>query len=295
MEKLGLGYADLQPLNPQLVYAAASTYGPLGSMKNASGVDLIAQAESGLMGITGLPGGDGLPVGAAVADALGGVNLAFAVTAALYARERSGMGQAVNVSLVGGLLGLQAWELQNHVLSRMPSPRAGRSHPFVKTLWQSFRGSEGEFVVAEVKDSWPGICRAIGRPELVGEERFRSVGRRLKHRAALLEILENVFAAAPAAEWVRRLRAEGVLAAPVRSYADIAADPDTLANGYLRRLAHPKKGTIVTPGPFLHFSATPPEIRAAAPELGEHTLAVLREAGYGDRDIDELRSGGAIA
>jgi crotonobetainyl-CoA:carnitine CoA-transferase CaiB-like acyl-CoA transferase len=94
---------------------------------------------------------------------------------------------------------------------------------------------------------------------------------------------------------VRRLRAEGVLAAPVRSYADIAADPDTLANGYLRRLAHPKKGTIVTPGPFLHFSATPPEIRAAAPELGEHTLAVLREAGYGDRDIDELRSGGAIA
>ncbi len=294
MEKLGLGYADLQPLNPRLVYAAASTYGPHGSMKNASGVDLIAQAESGIMSVTGLPDGDALPVGAAVADALGGVNLAFAVIAALYARERSGAGQAVQVSLVGGLLGLQAWELQNHVLSRAPSPRAGRSHPFVKTLWQSFHASDGEFVVAEVKDSWPGICRAIGRPELAGEERFRSVGRRLKHRAALLEVLESAFGTAPVREWVRRLRAEGVLAASVRTYADIAADPDTIANGYLRRLTHPKKGPIETPGPFLHFSATPPQIRRAAPELGEHTLAVLREAGYGDREIDELRAAGAI-
>jgi crotonobetainyl-CoA:carnitine CoA-transferase CaiB-like acyl-CoA transferase len=146
-----------------------------------------------------------------------------------------------------------------------------------------------------VRDSWPGICRAIGRPELGSEERFRSVGRRLKHRAALLEVLENAFATAPASEWVRRLRAEGVLAAPVRSYADIAADPDTLANGYLRRLTHPKKGEIATPGPFLHMSATPAEIRAAAPELGEHTEPVLREAGYPDREIAELRAAGAIS
>jgi crotonobetainyl-CoA:carnitine CoA-transferase CaiB-like acyl-CoA transferase len=295
MEKLGLGYSDLQPLNPRLVYASASTYGPHGSMKNASGVDLIAQAESGIMSVTGLPEGDALPVGAAVADALGGVNLAFAVIAALYARERSGVGQAVQVSLVGGLLGLQAWELQNHVLSHALSPRAGRSHPFVKTLWQTFRASDGEFVVAEVKDSWPGICRAIGRTELGSEERFRSVGRRVKHRAALLEVLESTFASATVSEWVQRLRAEGVLAARVRSYADIAADPDTVANGYLRRLAHPTKGPIETPGPFLHFSATPPKIRAGPPDLGEHTLVVLREAGYGDRDIDELRSAGAIA
>ena len=145
-----------------------------------------------------------------------------------------------------------------------------------------------------MSDSWPGICRAIARPELVDEERFRSVGRRVKHRGALLEVLEGVFAAAPATEWIRRLREEGVLAAPVRSYADIAADPDTLANGYLRRLVHPKKGSMVTPGPFLHFSETPAEVRAAAPEVGEHTHAVLREAGYDDRDIDNLRSEGAI-
>jgi crotonobetainyl-CoA:carnitine CoA-transferase CaiB-like acyl-CoA transferase len=181
------------------------------------------------------------------------------------------------------------------VLSRALSARAGPSHPFVKTLWQTFRAADGEFVVAEVKDSWPGICRAIGRPELGSEERFRSVGRRVKHRAALIGILESVFSTASAAEWVRRLRAEGVLAAPVRTYADVAADPDTRANGYLRRVVHRKKGPIETPGPFLHFSATPPDIRAGAPELGEHTHPVLVEAGYGEREIEELRSAGAIA
>jgi CoA:oxalate CoA-transferase len=294
MEKLGLGYVDLRPLNQRLVYAAVSTYGPKGSTKDSGGVDLIAQAESGLMSVTGLPAGDALPVGAAVADALGGINLAFSVMAALFARERTGEGQLVQISLVGGLLGLQAWEMQHHILSGSSAARGGRSHPLVKTLWQSFRASDGEFVIAEVSDSWSGICRAIARPELVDEERFRSVGRRVKHRSALLEVLEGVFVTAPAAEWIRRLREEGVLAAPVRSYADIAADPDTLANGYLRRLAHPKKGSIVTPGPFLHFSETPAEIRAAAPEVGEHTHAVLREAGYDERDIESLRAEGAI-
>jgi crotonobetainyl-CoA:carnitine CoA-transferase CaiB-like acyl-CoA transferase len=295
MEKLGLGYAELRALNQRLVYAAVSTYGPKGSTKNAGGVDLIAQAESGIMSVTGLPEGDALPVGAAVADALGGINLAFSVMAALFARERTGEGQLVQISLIGGLLGLQAWEMQHHILSGSPSTRSGRSHPLVKTLWQGFRGSDGDFVIAEVSDSWPGICRAIDRPELAGEERFRSLGRRLKHRRALLDVLEGVFPTAPAAEWIRRLRAEGVLAAPVRSYADVATDPDTFANGYLRRLRHPKKGSIVTPGPFLHFSATPAEIRAVAPEVGEHTRAVLREAGYDDPEIDSLRSEGAIA
>ena len=127
-----------------------------------------------------------------------------------------------------------------------------------------------------MSDSWPGICRAIARPALVDDERFRSVGRRVKHRGALLDVLEGVFATAPAAEWVQRLREQGVLAAPVRSYADIAADPDTLANGYLRRLAHPKKGSMVTPGPFLHFSETPAEVRQRPPSRRAHTRGATR-------------------
>lgn len=289
MEKLGLGYDDVRALNPRIVYAAASTYGPHGDKRAETGVDLIAQAESGIMSVTGMPDGPALPVGIALADALGGINLAFGVVAALLARERGGQGQAVHVSLVGGLLGLQAWELQHHLLSQTASPRAGRSHPLIKTLWQSFEAVDGEFVIAEVRDSWGGICKAIGRPELAGEDRFRSVGRRLKNRRELLPILEEAFRREPVREWVRRLRAEGVLAAPVRTYADIAADPDARADGYIRTLDHPEKGPIEVSGPFLHFSATPPAIRRAAPGVGEHTDEVLAEIGYAPAEIERLR------
>jgi CoA:oxalate CoA-transferase len=295
MEKLGLGYDAVRVANPRMVYAAASTYGPKGSRKDAMGVDLIAQAESGIMSVTGLAEGGSLPVGAAIADALGGINLAFAVIAALYARTQTGRGQAVQVSLVGGLLGLQAWEMQYHLLSGAVSPRGGRSHPLVKTLWQSFTASDGDFVVAEVKDSWSGVCRAVGRPELADDERFRSVGRRLKNRRALLEILGNEFRKAPVLQCVERLRAEGVLAAPVRGYQDIARDDDTRVDGYIRSVDHPTKGRIDTPGPFLHFSETPPAIRRAAPALGEHTTEILAECGYEAGEIERLRGAGTIA
>ncbi|MGH7897063.1 MAG: CaiB/BaiF CoA transferase family protein [Candidatus Binatia bacterium] len=294
MEKLGLGYETVRVLNPRLVYAAASTFGPLGAKSDMTGVDLIAQAESGIMSVTGLPGGDALPVGVAIADALGGINLAFAVTAALFARERTGRGQAVNVSLVGGLLGLQAWELQHHLLSGAVPPRGGRSHPLIKTLWQSFQASDGELVIAEVKDSWGGICRAIGKPELAADERFRSVGRRLKNRAAILEILEAAFRVETVADCVRRLRAECVLAAPVRSYEDIARDPDSRADGYIRSLDHPDKGPIEVSGPFLHFSDTPPEIRRGAPRVGEHGVEILGELGFGTAEIERLRTYGVL-
>jgi CoA:oxalate CoA-transferase len=295
MEKHGLGYEAVRVANPRMIYAAASTYGPKGSRKDAMGVDLIAQAESGIMSVTGLTDGDALPVGVAIADALGGINLAFGVIAALYARERTGRGQAVQVSLVGGLLGLQAWEMQHHLLSGAVSPRGGRSHPLVKTLWQSFTASDGDFVLAEVKDSWSGICRAIGRPELAADDRFRSVGRRLKHRRALLEVLESAFRKASVSHWVQRLRAEGVLVAPVRSYLDIARDEDTRVDGYVRSIDHPTKGRIDTPGPFLHFSETPPAIRGAAPSVGEHTAQILAECGYDAGEIEQLRGDGAIA
>jgi crotonobetainyl-CoA:carnitine CoA-transferase CaiB-like acyl-CoA transferase len=294
MEKLGLGYEAVRVANPRMIYAAASTYGPKGSRKDATGVDLIAQAESGIMSATGLAEGGPLPVGAAIADALGGINIAFAVIAALYARSRTGRGQAVQVSLVGGLLGLQAWEMQHHLLSGALSPRVGRSHPLVKTLWQSFAASDGDFVVAEVKDSWGGICRAIDHPELADDERFRSVGRRLKHRRALLEILDTAFRKASVSQWLQRLRAEGVLAAPVRNYQDIARDEDTRADGYIRSVEHPTKGRIDTPGPFLHFSDTPPAIRSAAPALGQHTAEILAECGYDAAEIDRLRGSGTV-
>ncbi len=294
MEKLGLGYPRIRELNPRMVYAAASTFGPKGPRRHLTGVDLIAQAESGIMSVTGLAGGNALPVGSAIADALGGINLAFGIMSALFARERTGKGQEVSVSLVGGLLGIQAWEMQHYLLAREPFARAGRGHPLVKTLWTSFTAKDGDFVVAEVTNSWGGICRAIGRPELAGDERFESIGRRLKHRAALLGLVEPAFAGWTIDEAVEKLRAEGVLAAPVRTYRDLAADPDVRANGYVVPLDHPTKGPMETPGPFLHFSETPAAVRGAAPELGQHGDEVLSELGLSTAEIDRLRAEGVL-
>jgi crotonobetainyl-CoA:carnitine CoA-transferase CaiB-like acyl-CoA transferase len=295
MDKLGLGEAEARRLNPRLVYAAVSTFGPKGSKRDMTGVDLIAQAESGIMSVTGSPDGPALPTGAAIADALGGINLAFSVVGALFARERTGRGQGVRVSLVGGLLGLQAWEMQHYLLSRTLAARAGPSHPLIKTLWQSFRASDGDFVLAEVKDSWSGLCRALGRKDLAADERFRSTGRRLKHRAALLAEIEPEFVKDTVAGWVARLRAEGVLAAPVRTYADLATDPDLRADGYVRTMVHPQKGEIPVSGPFLHFSEEPAEMLRPAPAVGEHSDEILAEAGYDSGAIASLRLEGVIA
>ena len=294
MEKLGLGYDAVRAIHPQIVYAAASTFGPNGPRRDLTGVDLVAQAESGLMSVTGNEDGPALPVGAAIADAIGGINLAFGVVTALLARERTGEGQEVHVSLVGSLLGIQAWELQHHLLARQVPTRAGRSHPLIKTLWQSFDAADGSFVLAEVKDSWAGICRAIDRPELAADERFDRVGRRLKNRAALIEILDAAFARRTVDECVRRLRAEGVLASPVRTYADLAADADVRANGYVREIEHPDKGRMEISGPFVHFSKTPAEVLRAAPAIGGDGEVILGAMGFSAGEIRALREEGAL-
>jgi crotonobetainyl-CoA:carnitine CoA-transferase CaiB-like acyl-CoA transferase len=173
--------------------------------------------------------------------------------------------------------------------------KSGQSHPLIKTLWTSFAARDGDFVLAEVADAWPGICRAVGVAELAAEERFRSVGRRLKNREPLLEILRARFAQWTVGECVHRLRAEGVLAAPVQNYEQVAADADVRANGYVREIDLPGKGPIDTIGPFLHFSATAPAVRCGAPELAAHTSEILAELGYDAAEIDRLRSDGAIA
>ena len=294
MDKLGLGAARLRVRNPRLVYAALSTFGPKGPKRNATGVDLIGQAESGIMSVTGPENGDALPVGTALADALGGVNLALAMSLALLARERTGVGQEIHVSLVGGLMGVQAWEIQHHLLSGIVPPRGGHSHPQIRTIWTSFAAADGDFVVAEVKDSWAGICRAVDKPELAADERFRSIGRRYKNREVLRELLASVFRERSVEMNVSRLRTEGVMAAPVKDYAALAADEGVRANGYVRTFEHPTRGTMNVSGPYLHFSDTPPTIERLAPALGEHGDEVLREAGFADDEIAALRGAGVL-
>jgi crotonobetainyl-CoA:carnitine CoA-transferase CaiB-like acyl-CoA transferase len=294
-ERLGIGYAEVSEVNPAIVYCRASGYGRSGPDAEEGCFDLLGQARGGLMSVTGEP--EGLPKnsGVPVADQTGGMLAAFGILAALIHRDRTGEGQEVDVSLLGSVMALQSFNITSHLFSgNLPSrfPRAGNS-PF----WQIYAGSDGKhFAIAMLLNrGWPETCELIGRPELVEDERFASYRLRvLENAAALIEILDGAFAAKPAAEWVRLLNDKGVFASQVQDYADLAQDPQVLANGYIVPVERSDGEPLRFVNTPVQMTKTPPRIRSMAPELGEHTEEVLLEAGYSWAEIGALRNVGAI-
>ncbi|MCH8949716.1 MAG: CoA transferase [Chloroflexi bacterium] len=294
-ERLRLGYADLAKVNPSIIYARASGYGPQGPDAEQGSFDILGQARGGLMAITGEP--DGMPknVGAPIADQVGGMMAAFAILAALLHRERTGEGQEVDVSLLGSVMALQSFNItQYHLSGELPSrfSRAGRT-PF----WNMYRGSDDSyFAIGLLLDrGWRDICDVIGRPELIDDERFASHDDRVGERTdELMTILDEAFAQRPAAEWVRLLGERGVFCAPVQDYEELANDPQVIANGYLVDVERPDGPPLrMVPTP-VQLSKTPASIRGMAPELGQHTEEVLLEAGFTWPEIEALRGEGVI-
>ena len=173
MERLGLGYDDVRPLNERIIYAHASGWGPKGFKAEHPAFDIAAQARSGLMSMTGEEEGGPLPVGVAIADYIGAMNLAVSVIAALYAREKTGRGQRIDTSLFGSAIASQAWELQSYMMGRRKR-RGGRGHAYLPTIWRTFQTSDGWAVVGGVGDDrWPAFCAAVAMPELEHDERFK--------------------------------------------------------------------------------------------------------------------------
>lgn len=294
-ERLGIGYAEVSEVNPGIVYCRASGYGRNGPDAEEGCFDLLGQARGGLMSVTGEP--DGLPKtsGVPVADQTGGIMAAFGILAALVHRNTTGEGQEVDVSLLGSVMALQSFNITTHLFTgNLPQrfPRAGRS-PF----WQIYAGSDGKhFTIAMLLNrGWPETCDLIGRPDLIEDERFLSYRQRVLDNAAeLVEILDGAFASKPALEWVGLLNERGVFAAIVQDYADIANDPQVLANGYIVPVERPGGEPLRFVNTPVQMSKTPPHIRSMAPQLGQHTEEVLLEAGYSWAEIGALRNVGAI-
>jgi crotonobetainyl-CoA:carnitine CoA-transferase CaiB-like acyl-CoA transferase len=294
-ERLGIGYGDLAVVNPGVIYASASGYGPEGPEARQGSFDLLGQARGGLMSVTGEPDGYSKPAGVPLADQTGGILAAFGILAALLHRERTGEGQQVDVSLLGSVMALQSFNITGALLSgHAPQrfPRGGNS-PF----WNVYRGSDGkEFTLAMLQNrGWHEICQSIGRPELEHDARFANYRDRMGTNAkALIEAFDAAFAQRPAAEWVRVLNEQGVFAAPVQAYSDLPDDPQVQANSYLVEVPNedgPPVRMVPTP---VGLSRTPVRLRALAPELGQHTDDVLREAGYSPEEIESLRREGAV-
>jgi formyl-CoA transferase/CoA:oxalate CoA-transferase len=294
MEKLGLGYDDVRPLNARLIYGHASGWGAKGPKATHPAFDIAAQARSGLMSMTGESDGGPLPVGVAIADYIGAMNLAVSVMAALYARERTGAGQKIDTSLFGSAIASQAWELQTYIMGRRRR-RSGRGHAYLPTIWRTFQTADGHAVIGGVGDDrWHDFCAAVAMPELETDERFADAGKRIQNIDALYAVLDDKFLTHTTAEWIAVLEAHDMICAPVQDYETLLNDDQALANEYLLEVDHPLAGPMQVVGFPWKFSETPASAAAAAPELGQHTEEILLDLGYSWEQIVALREKKAI-
>ena len=293
MERLRLGYADLREARADIILASASAFGRAGPWAQRPGYDHVAQALSGVMVEQG--GGPGHKPEALIggfADQVSAIMLAFAISSALFARERTGEGQHVDVSLLGSMTAMQAMQLTRYL-------RTGRQlgkQRYRTATYTHYECADGGSIAiaANTQAMWERLCDAIGQPALREDERFRDPFARERHVMDLVAILEAAFATATVADWERRLTEADVPNAPVLDYGGVAAHPQVAANGYLIEIDHPNLGRMRVPGPAVHMSGTPARVQGGGAELGQHTEEILRGAGLTWEEIAALRERGVI-
>jgi crotonobetainyl-CoA:carnitine CoA-transferase CaiB-like acyl-CoA transferase len=286
--RLGADWETLSELNPRLIYASVSGFGQTGPYAQRPGYDLIAQGLSGVMSVTGEPGGDPVKCGIPISDLSAGLFCAVAILSAVIARERTGRGQRIDTSLFEGALALSIWETAElWGTGQVPQP-LGSAHRLTAP-YQALRTADGHITVgANNQRLWQRLCEAIGRPELVSDKQFETNEGRMAHRVELVAELEAALAARSTDEWVSVLIDAGVPCGPIHDYRQVFEDEHTQAREMEVRLQHPVEGEIRALGIPAKLSDTPGAIRRPAPLLGEHTAEVLREAGIPEAEIAAL-------
>jgi len=295
MDGWGLGYDVLSARNPGLVYAAGSAFGALGPDASRTGADLSAQASGGLIHGTGTDDGEPTPVAVTIADHISSQNLVVGILAALFARNATGRGQRVDVSLLGSQIWAQASEYTYFLLRGSVPGRSNKGHPMIGAIYGIFPTSDGWIaVVGVIGPQRAAFYELLGRPELTDDARFGSPLLDEPQKAELFPILSDAFRARTTDDWCALLAAADIRHAPVRDYAAVAADPQVWENGYLSAVAADDGTEVRVVGSPIMLSESPAQVAAAAPELGQHTEEVLLELGYSWDDIGELRDAGAF-
>jgi crotonobetainyl-CoA:carnitine CoA-transferase CaiB-like acyl-CoA transferase len=288
LRRLGLGPDELRARNPRLVYASASGFGQDGPLAAMPGLDIMAQARSGLMSITGTPDGDPVKVGVPICDLVAGVYTALAVTAALRARDRDGNGQHVDVSLLEAGVSLAVWEAGTYFATGEVGRPLGSAHQ-TQAPYQAVRCADGWVTVGAITPkTWDGLCTGLDLGHLRDDPRYVDSATRLAHRDELIGQIEKATGRRTRSEVVAALEVAGVPCAPINDYGQVFTDEHLTTRGFFWDAEHPDLGAVRQLGSPMRLSETAVRREGAGPVLGADTRAVLSELGYTAAETDAL-------
>ncbi len=295
LQKRGLDAETLCGKYPRLIYCSITGYGFTGPKAGRPGYDILAQAEAGVMSFTGEPDGGPMRYPIAIADMTCGMYSAMGILAALYAREKTGRGQFLDMALLDSQLTWLANVGSSYLNAKASPKRWGNAHPSI-VPYEVFRGTDGRcFVVGVGTDAlWKRFLRMMELESGIGQdERFRTNALRTKNRGELIPLLQRMFDGQPASAWLERLAAAQIPAAPINTVEEAVNDAQTLARSMIVQLQHPTLGTARSIGNPVNFSGTPVNYRFPPPLLGEHTTQVLCGLGYSDEEVRAMSGSAA--
>ncbi|MCB8975070.1 MAG: CoA transferase [Ardenticatenaceae bacterium] len=295
LARWGLDYEALQELRPGLIYCSITGYGNDGPYKDQAGYDFMVQAMGGFMSVTGPADGSMTRAGIAIADLATGIFASNAILAALFARERTGEGQRIDMALLDSQVALMSYVASNYLVSGELPGRFGNGHPNI-VPYQEFQASDQQFAFACGNDhQWGKFCTAVSHPEWISDERFATNTARLANRQTVVAMLNELFASRTAAEWMALCDEVGIPSAPINNMAQVFANEQVQARQTRLDVPHPTAGSVPLVNSPLKIPTTPTSVRYPPPTLGQHTAELLQSLlGYEENAIENLKTEGVI-